>query len=79
MSDDQKDKRKQSLYFPAAILARLQRISNETERSMSWLVQYALEGSWEKLEALQKIKKSSPPQPDPTPDPKRDALFGVPR
>lgn len=33
------DKRKQSLYFPEAMLAELQREADRLERSLSWVVQ----------------------------------------
>jgi len=75
---ENKDGRKQTLYFPQPTLDRLRRISEETDRSMSWLVQRALESAWENLEGLQKIK-TSPPESAPNPGPKRDALFGFPR
>lgn len=72
---ENKDNRKQTLYFPQPTIDRLHRLAQETDRSISWLVQRALEGAWEDLEGLQKLK---PSQPTP-PSSERDALFGFRR
>jgi uncharacterized small protein (TIGR04563 family) len=41
MSDDCRDKRKQSLYFSEKLLAEIRAEARRLDRSFSWVVQYA--------------------------------------
>ena len=41
MPSDKTDKRKQSLYFPEAMLDEIQKEAHRLQRSMSWVVQRA--------------------------------------
>ena len=64
------DKRKQSLYFPAEMLAEIQAEASRQDRSLSWIVQKA----WKIARAdlmrfpgtgdLENLESSSPPSPD---------------
>jgi uncharacterized small protein (TIGR04563 family) len=55
------DKRKQSLYFPEAMLMELQREATRLERSLSWVVQRCVRTG---LPTLEKQGSSTPASPN---------------
>jgi len=60
MSDDRKDaadgsksdKRKQSLYFPEAMLEEIQKEAQRLQRSMSWVVQRAWKHARKEIKSI---------------------------
>lgn len=54
------DKRKQSLYFPEAMLKELQREADRLERSLSWVVQRCVRQG---LPVVGKQASSTTPEP----------------
>jgi uncharacterized small protein (TIGR04563 family) len=53
------DKRKQSLYFPEAMLKEIQQEANRLERSLSWIVQRCVRAA---LPTLEKQPGTQEPQ-----------------
>lgn len=46
------DSRKKSVYLPAPILDQLEAAAKRTDRSLSWLVQFAVKASLSKISEL---------------------------
>jgi len=54
------DKRKQSLYFPDAMLREIQQEANRQDRSLSWIVQKAWQLSRADIARFPSVNDASP-------------------
>ena len=58
------DKRKQSLYFPEAMLKDIQREADRLDRSLSWIVQRCIKAGLPELRKLPGTETAAVPMSD---------------